>query len=123
MSKEDDKRLSYKNTRFVELKKYWIRWLVKWRPNLFNEDRKVYVEFIYVLHRFCRCLPIHASLVLHQDRCGDFSRDKININHSSAGRSGAWIITVALTISFSSLLITHPFHFGAYKFHGRKLAS
>ncbi|CBL12893.1 hypothetical protein RO1_24120 [Roseburia intestinalis XB6B4] len=48
MSKEDDKRLSYKNTRFVELKKYWIRWLVKWRPNLFNEDRKVYVEFIYV---------------------------------------------------------------------------
>ena len=37
MSKEDDKRLSYKNTRFVELKKYWIRWLVKWRPNLFNE--------------------------------------------------------------------------------------
>ena len=48
MSKEDDKRLSYKNTRFVELKKYWIRCLVKWRPNLFNEDRKVYVEFIYV---------------------------------------------------------------------------
>ena len=48
MSKENDKRLSYKNTTFVELKKYWIRWLVKLRPNMFNEDRKVYVEFIYV---------------------------------------------------------------------------
>ncbi len=55
------------------------------------------------------------------DRHGDFLR--ININHSSAGRSGAWIITVAFTISFSGLLITHPFPFGAYKFHGRKFAS
>ena len=64
MSKEDDKRLSYKNTRFVELKKYWIRWLVKWRPNLFNEDRKVYVEFIYV------CLiVIQDSIPAILDKC------------------------------------------------------
>lgn len=74
--------------------------------------------FFYIYTDFVGIFPFTRASFYTRIGAEIFLR--ININHSSAGRSGAWIITVALTISFSSLLITHPFHFGAYKFHGRK---
>ena len=48
----------------------------------------------------------------------------INVNHSSAGRSGTWIITVANTTLGFVIVggVIFPFHFWTYKFHGRKLA-
>ena len=46
----------------------------------------------------------------------------INVNHSAAGRTGAWILIMTLAERFSSILVVRPFHFGTYKFHGRKFA-
>ena len=47
----------------------------------------------------------------------------INVNHSSAGRGGTWIITVAYPALQFIGRIVFSFHFGTYKFHGRKFAS
>ena len=46
----------------------------------------------------------------------------IDVDHPSAGRSRAGVVTVADTAFGFICRIVFPFHFGAYKFHGRNLA-
>ena len=46
----------------------------------------------------------------------------IDVDHPSAGRSRAGVVTVADTAFGFICRIVFPFHFGAYKFHGRDLA-
>ena len=48
---------------------------------------------------------------------------RINVNHSSTGRSGTWMITVAYAFRFLCGAVPFPFHFGAYEFYGRKAAA
>ncbi len=48
---------------------------------------------------------------------------RINVDHPSAGRSGAWMITVAYAFGFLCGAVPFPIHFGAYEFHGRKPAA
>ena len=47
---------------------------------------------------------------------------RIDVDHPSARRSRAGIVTVADTPFGFVGRIVFPFHFGAYKFHGRDLA-
>ena len=47
---------------------------------------------------------------------------RIDVDHPSAGRSRAGVVTVADTAFGFIRRIVFPFHFGAYKFHGRDLA-
>lgn len=47
---------------------------------------------------------------------------RIDIDHSSAGRSGTWIVTVAYPAFRLVGRVVFPFHFGTYKFHSRKFA-
>ena len=47
---------------------------------------------------------------------------RIDVDHSSAGRSCTGVITVADAAFGFICRIVFPFHFGAYKFHGRDLA-
>lgn len=48
---------------------------------------------------------------------------RINIKHPAAGGIRAWIFTMADTPAFPGPLIVFPFHFRAYKLHGRKPAA
>ena len=47
----------------------------------------------------------------------------IKIKHPAAGRFRTGIIAMADTLTFTSFLIVYPFHFGAYKLHGRESAA
>ena len=46
----------------------------------------------------------------------------IDVNHPSAGRSRAGVVTVADAAFGFIRFIVFPFHFWAYKFHGRDFA-
>lgn len=48
---------------------------------------------------------------------------RIDINHSSAGRSRTWVITMTHSFCFLCDAVPFPFHFGADKFHGREPAA
>ena len=47
---------------------------------------------------------------------------RIDVDHPSAGRSRAGVVTVADTAVGFIFRIVFPFHFWAYKFHGRNFA-
>lgn len=48
---------------------------------------------------------------------------RIKIKHPAAGRFRTRIIAMADTLAFTGFLIIYPFHFGAYKLHGRESAA
>lgn len=48
---------------------------------------------------------------------------RVDVNHSSAGRSCAWVITMAYTLGFLSSNVPFPFHFWTDEFHSWKSAT
>ena len=48
---------------------------------------------------------------------------RIKINHPAAGRFRTGIIAMADTLTFTGFFIIYPFHFWAYKLHGRESAA
>lgn len=48
---------------------------------------------------------------------------RVDVDHSSAGRSCAWVITMAYTLGFLSSTVPFPFHFRTDEFHSGKSAT
>ncbi len=74
----------------------------------------IYSDFIGGIPFICTadCTRIDTKILL-----------RINVDHSSTGRSGTWMITVAYAFRFLCGAVPFPFHFGAYEFHSRKPAA
>ena len=79
-----------------------------------NRFLNIYSDFIGGIPFICTadCTRIGTKILF-----------RINVNHSSTGRSGTWMITVAYAFRFLCGAVPFPFHFGAYEFYGRKAAA
>ena len=74
----------------------------------------IYTYFVSVVPFFCPadCSGVSTEILF-----------RINVYHSSTGRSRTRVITVADTFGFLSCFVVFPFHFWADKFHGWKPAA
>ena len=77
-------------------------------------------RFLYIDSDFVSFIPFGGTAFDTRIRAEVLLR--IDVDHPSAGRSRAGVVTVADTAFGFICWIVFPFHFGAYKLHGWNLA-
>ncbi len=92
--------------------------ILRFTPGNTKAVLKVVDGFFHIYAYFIGGIPFFCAA--DSSRIGTKVLFRIDVDHSSTGRSCTWIITMAYTFRVLCGAVPFPFHFGAYEFHGRK---
>ena len=77
--------------------------------------------FFYIYMYFVSRIPFFSTT--NTSRISMKMLFKVDVNHSSTGRSCAWVITMAYMLGFLSRVVPFPFHFRTDEFHSGKFTT